>query len=167
MTRSPCFVPLLALAVLVPAPAAAAGPAPESGAAGPPTSALQMFDPMTASGPPLPGAVVLRLPAARQRALLHDIRSRLDVERDALGALHLQFTRARTEHEALAVQREIERVHGETEVAILRLQIAHARSAGLRGLANLHEHSLSGHESPPPSGLRLPARSTSAAAAPR
>jgi len=59
-----------------------------------------------------------------------EMRGTLDAERSQLAVLHERFLRAATPAAALAIQREIERLKADTEVALLRIQATWARRAG-------------------------------------
>ena len=58
------------------------------------------------------------------------LRAALDREREQIDALRLQLQPRVSHQEALALQRQIERVKLDTEVAILRIQADAAREAG-------------------------------------
>jgi hypothetical protein len=59
-----------------------------------------------------------------------EMQGTLDSERSQLAALHERFLRAATPAAALEVQREIERLKADTEIALLRIQATWARRAG-------------------------------------
>lgn len=68
--------------------------------------------------------------APKPTALALAMRAILDAESQSLATLQARFAAAADEKTALEAQREIQRVKSETEIALLRVQAAHARAAG-------------------------------------
>ncbi len=68
----------------------------------------------------------------------------MDKEKEALAGLQARFAAARDAAAALAVQREIERLKVETEVALLRIQAGYARRAGQLEAAQRIEAAIEG-----------------------
>jgi hypothetical protein len=79
-----------------------------------------------------PGAVVVKRPAS---PLMLDLMAVMDAEEKQIGVLQAKLAQATDAVSAIAVQREIEKVKFDTEVALLRVQATHARRAGRTALA--------------------------------
>ena len=110
------------VALLAPAVASAAD-TPGTTAAGP--SAVAQEDPAAAA----PDTAVAATP------WMLEVRAALDREKEQIEALRTRLKAKPRDQEALALQREIERVKLETEAAILRVQAVAARTAGQAALA--------------------------------
>jgi hypothetical protein len=145
-TRLALLAALLALAFAAgagtPSPAAAGddGSAVTSAPAAPATVTPPVTDPAAeALGPVVPAEAGPGAPGARARRRLSPMAAELaqviDAERSALTVLQARFDHATSEHEALAVQREIEQLKTMTEIALLHVQAKHARLKGREAVA--------------------------------
>jgi len=95
-----------------------------------PSPPSKVTEPDSAARADTVSARVLR---ARQRPLSPmdtELMGVLDQEKAALAQLRLRFRATRDHREALAIQREIERLKVGTEVALLRIQADYARRQG-------------------------------------
>lgn len=153
-------VALAALLVAVP-PALAADSAPA-----PPPAALQPVPaaqvpaapvPLTRDWRPdgLPAPAVLA-PRGPLTPLAADLVAALDRQRERLAMLHAELAKAADPVQALAVQRRIEQDKKDTEIELLRVQLAHARRGGNTALAARLEAAIAEQLLPPVAREPLP-----------
>lgn len=96
-------------------------------------------------------AVADTLPAARHPSpMMLEVRAALERERERTETLRARLRERPGGQEALALQREIERVKLDTEVAILRIQAGAARKAGRTAQAERLEAAAADLLAPPP-----------------
>lgn len=81
--------------------------------------------------------------------LMIELRAVTDAEAVQVAALRERVAKAATPDEAIALQREIEKVKFDTEVALLRVQAKHARAGGRTEVAMRIEAAISELLNPP------------------
>jgi hypothetical protein len=91
------------------------------------------------------------LPAERPLSpMMLEIQGALAEQQRQVAALDARFVEATDEAAALAIQRQIEQVKQDTELAILAIQARHARAAGDENLAQSIEAAIAAIQNPPP-----------------
>lgn len=94
--------------------------------------------------------------------MMTEIQAVFVAEAGKLAELRQRAARATTPDEALALQREIERVKFDTEVSLLRVQAKHARQAGRTEVASRIDAAISDLLNPPkvtaPAARPVPSR---------
>lgn len=120
------------------APASALVPAPETAAPAPAVSARPLSP------------------------MLVEMQTVIAAEQEQLAALRTRVAKASSPEEALALQREIEKLKFDTEVSLLRVQAKHARTAGRTEVATRIEAAISELVNPPkvkaPAARPVPSR---------
>ncbi len=143
--------------------AAAAGPSPAAAEGEPPVAPgtetpavttvrpvqLPAADSLPAAPPGAEPGEGSPRPPRRLSPMGAELAQALEAERTALRELQARFDRAPNEREALAVQREIERVKTATEIALLRIQAKHARLKGRETVARRIEDAIEAILHPP------------------
>jgi hypothetical protein len=81
--------------------------------------------------------------------MMAEMQAVLAAERERVAELRLRGDKAATPDEAVAIQREIERVKFDTEISLLRVQAKHARAAGRTQVAARIEAAINELLSPP------------------
>ena len=94
-----------------------------------PSATVSAGDTLRAAAPTVVPAVPSRNP------IMAEVRAAFDREREQIAALRARLQQQPDHQAALALQREIEKVKLDTEVAILRIQAGAAREAGHAALA--------------------------------
>ena len=116
-------------------------------------TARQAQAPSSPSGPAAPesGGTAPVVPSATRPVspMMAELQAVLVLEADKLVELRLRTREALTPDGALAVQREIEQLKFETEIALLRVQAKHARSAGRTEVATRIESAIADLVNPP------------------
>ena len=102
-----------------------------------------------AAGPDSAPVAVVRAPARPPSPMMLEIRAALDREREQIEGLRLRLRGASNAREALALERQVERVKLDTEIAILRIQADAARRAGRTALAARIDAAIGGLLAPP------------------
>jgi hypothetical protein len=140
------FLAVLAASVLVCSSAVLAqdakAPTPNAGAA-PEVSKVAPATPTSAT----PVAPSDEAPAVAPKPrplspMMAEMQTVLAAESERLAELKLRAGKAPTPDDALAIQREIERVKFDTEVSLLRVQAKHARQAGRTEVASRIESAI-------------------------
>jgi len=159
----------LVLGVFAPAHAEEAPAAPKVEPAEAPAGvpAASPARPLSAEAPDAPPATEVPAPPRRQPSpMMVAIRAVLDAEAATVSGLRERARAATTPDEAIAVQREIERVKFEAEVSILRIQAKFARDGGRTALAEHLDAAIAQMTNPPkpvaPAARPVPARETTA-----
>jgi len=122
-----CLVVIACLCLVAFLPA---GPVPaDTPADRAPAASVSAGDTVSAAAPETVTVAPARNP------LMTEVRAALGREHEQLAALRARLAHTTDHRAALALQREIERVKLQTEVAILRIQASAARQAGHAALA--------------------------------
>lgn len=112
-----------------------------------------------APGEDEPRPVVTKRPLS---PLMIELRAVLDAEAVQVAALRERAAKAATPDEAIALQREIEKLKFDTEVSLLRVQAKHARAGGRTEVAARIEIAISELLNPPkvvaPAARPVPSR---------
>ncbi len=91
------------------------------------------------------------LPSERPLSpMLVEIQSALAEQQRQVAALDARFAETTDATAALAIQREIEQIKQDTELAILAIQARHARAAGDENLAQSIDAAIATLQNPPP-----------------
>lgn len=106
-----------------------------------------------------PRPVVTKRPLS---PLMIELRAVMDAEAVQVAALRERVAKAASNDEAIALQREIEKVKFDTEVSLLRVQAKHARAGGRTEVAARIEAAISDLLNPPkvaaPAARPVPSR---------
>lgn len=115
-----------------------------------------------APGEEAPRPVLTKRPLS---PLMIELRAVLDAEAVQVAVLRERAAKAATSEEAVALQREIEKVKFDTEVSLLRVQAKHARAGGRADVAARIEAAISELLNPPkiaaPAARPVPSRENS------
>ncbi len=95
----------------------------------------------------LPDAVPAERPLS---PMMVEIQGALAEQQRQVAALDARFAETSDETAALAIQREIEQIKQDTELAILAIQARHARAAGDEDLAQRIDAAIAAIQNPPP-----------------
>lgn len=136
-------------------------PAPDAPAAVAPAKAAPVAPTIAepAPGGDEPRPVVTKRPLS---PLMIELRAVMDAEAVQVAALRERAAKAASNDEAIALQREIEKVKFDTEVSLLRVQAKHARAGGRTEVAARIEAAISELLNPPriaaPAARPVPSR---------
>jgi hypothetical protein len=140
-----------------------AGPAPAIDAASPAPVAPGSVQPAAPEG--AAPAPAVQAPVRRLSPMMAEMQTVLAAENEKLAELRQRVRSAPTPDEALAIQRDIERLKFETEVSLLRVQAKHARAAGRTEVASRIEMAIAELVHPPkpvaPAARPVPVREPS------
>jgi hypothetical protein len=102
--------------------------------------------PSSAEGLTAPLSPALKAPAS---PMMIEMQAVMTAEREKVAELRARADKASTPDEAVAIQREIERVKFDSEISLLRVQAKHARAAGRTQVATSIEAAINELLSPP------------------
>ncbi len=110
---------------------------------------------------PAPGATA-PAPRVQPTPLVAEMLQLVAAEREEVAALRGALTGLRDHRQALAILRRIEQIKLGTEIALLQVQITHAKREGRHEVAAELERALSVIQSPPGGGVSVARPATSA-----